>query len=115
MGKPLKNNPAKVILRIVEVRGKCRAGHEVGQEFDLGDGLVLGYTGGAKTLCPSAYNAIFPGYRVLRHGGIHPFIAEKDEDVLHVPCPDPFNIVVLQLRRIDEPETRFPRKGQENW
>jgi uncharacterized repeat protein (TIGR04076 family) len=112
MEKTLKNNPCKVILKIVSVRGTCIAGHEVGQEFDLGDGLILGYSGGAKTLCPSVYHAIFPGYRVLRHGGIHPW--EKDEDILTIPCPDPFNPVIMELRRIDEPETKFPRKGQED-
>lgn len=112
-GKPrkqTKHNPAKVILRIVSVKGTCVAGHELGQVFDLGDGLILGYSGGAKTLCPSAYHAVFPGYRVLQHGGVHPW--EADNDVLTVPCPDPFNSVVMELRRIDEPETKFPRKEE---
>jgi uncharacterized repeat protein (TIGR04076 family) len=112
MGKQVKNNPCKVILRIISVRGTCIAGHEVGQEFDLSDGLILGYTGGEKTLCPSAFGAAFPGYRVLRHGGIHPW--ETDEDILTIPCPDPFNPVIMELRRVDEPPTKFPRKGQEN-
>jgi len=113
MGKQVKNNPCKVVLKIVSVRGTCVAGHEPGQEFDLGDGLVLGYSGGEKTLCPSAFSAVFPGYRVLRHGGVH--FWEADEDVLTIPCPDPFNPVVMELRRIDEPETKFPRKGHENF
>jgi len=112
MSKEIKNNPCKVILKIVSVRGTCVAGHEVGQEFDLGDGLVLGYSGGGKTLCPSAYNAAFPGYRVLRHGGVHYW--EADEDTLTIPCPDPFNPVIMQLRRLDEPETRLPPERTKN-
>ena len=105
MAGGLKNNPCKVILRVISVKGTCVAGHEVGQEYDLGDGLVLGRSGNGRTLCPSAFYAVYPGYRALRHGGIHPW--ETDEDILTVACPDPKNPVVMELMRVDEPETRF--------
>lgn len=110
--KRIKHNPARVMLRIVSVKGKCIAGHEPGQVFDLGDGLILGYSGRGKTLCPSAYHTVFPGYRVLRHGGVHPW--EADKDVLTIQCPDPFNPVVMELRRVDEPEAKLPCE-EESW
>ena len=37
-------NPARVILKIVSVKGTCQAGHKVGQEFDLSKEFTLGYT-----------------------------------------------------------------------
>jgi uncharacterized repeat protein (TIGR04076 family) len=91
-------NPAKVILKIVSVKGTCAAGHKVGQEFDLSKDISLGYSGAPGAICPSAFYAIFPSWRVLRHGGELPY--EEDKEKAHVACPDPFNPVMLELRRV---------------
>jgi len=91
-------NPEKVILRIVSVKGTCAAGHFAGQEFDLGKDFLLGVSGDPQALCPSAFHAIFPSWRVLRHGGEFPW--EKDRDKTTIACPDPFNPVVMELRRV---------------
>jgi uncharacterized repeat protein (TIGR04076 family) len=37
---------------------------------------------------------------VLRHGGEFPW--EENKDKAHVACPDPFNPVVMELRRVKE-------------
>ncbi len=90
--------PYKVVLKITSMQGKCDAGHKVGDEFDLSKDFTLGYSGNGKTICPSAFYAAFPNWRVLRFGGELPW--EKDKDTAHVACPDPLNPVVMELRRI---------------
>jgi uncharacterized repeat protein (TIGR04076 family) len=93
-------NPEKVILRIVSAKGTCAAGHKPGQEFDLSRDFTLGASGNPGTICPSAFSAVFPSWRVLRFGGEFPW--EEDKDKTHVACPDPFNPVVMELRRVKE-------------
>jgi uncharacterized repeat protein (TIGR04076 family) len=92
--------PAKVVIKIISVKGTCEAKHEVGQEFDLSRDFILGYERHPNTICPAALFAAYPNYRVLRFGGSLPW--EEDEDVAHVACPDPFNPVVIQLKRQKE-------------
>jgi len=93
-------NPEKVILKIVSVKGTCAAGHYAGQEFDLSKDFLLGVSGDPRALCPSAFHAIFPSWRVLRHGGAFPW--EEDRDKTTIACPDPFNPVVMELRRVKQ-------------
>jgi uncharacterized repeat protein (TIGR04076 family) len=93
-------NPEKVILKVVSVKGTCAAGHHVGQEFDLSKDFLLGLSGNPQAICPSAFHAIFPAWRVLRHGGEFPW--ENDRDTTTIACPDPFNPVVMELRRVKE-------------
>jgi uncharacterized repeat protein (TIGR04076 family) len=93
-------NPEKVILKIVSVKGRCAAGHKEGQEFDLSKDFTLGFSGNPNTICPSAFYASYPSWRVLRHGGeLH---WSDDKNKAHVACPDPFNPVVIELQRIKQ-------------
>ena len=94
------SKPAKVVLKIVSVKGKCNAGHKVGQEFDLSKDFTLGYREDGQALCPSAFYAAFPNWRVLRFGGELPW--EENKDLAHVACPDPVNPLVMELKRIRE-------------
>jgi uncharacterized repeat protein (TIGR04076 family) len=93
-------DPVKVVLKVVSVKGTCAAGHKVGDEFDLSKDFTLGFSGAGKALCPSAFYAAFPNWRVLRFGGEFPW--EEDKDKSCVACPDPVNPVVMELRRIRE-------------
>jgi uncharacterized repeat protein (TIGR04076 family) len=92
--------PMKVVLKITSMKGNCVAGHKVGDEFDLSQDFVLGYSGAKKVLCPYAFYAAFPSWRVLRFGGVFPY--EEDKDTSHVACPDPLNPLTMELRRIRE-------------
>jgi len=92
--------PMKVILKIISAKGFCAAGHKVGDEFDLSKDFTLGYSGNGKCICPSAFYAAFPNWRVLRFGGELPW--EKDKDTSHLACPDSENPVVIELRRVRE-------------
>ena len=89
---------SRVILKIISVKGKCNANHRVGQEFDLSKEFSLGYTEDGRALCPSAFHAAFPGWRVLRFGGAAPW--EEDKDRILVACPDPLNPLMMELRRV---------------
>ena len=91
-------NPEKVILKIISVKGTCAAGHFVGQEFDLSKDFLLGVSGDPRAICPSAFHAVFPSWRVLRHGGEFPW--EEDREKTTIACPDPINPVVMELRRV---------------
>jgi uncharacterized repeat protein (TIGR04076 family) len=94
------SKPFPVVLKIISVKGKCNANHQVGQEFDLSKEFKLGYTEDGRGLCPSAFYAAFPSWRVLRFGGELPW--EKDKDYAHVACPDPMNPLIMELRRVKE-------------
>ena len=95
-------NPERVILRIISVKGTCAAKHREGQEFDLSKDFSLGYSGDSGVLCPSAFYATYPSWRVLRHGGEFPW--EEDKDKTYVACPDPMNPVLIELRRVKDQE-----------
>ncbi len=92
------DNPEKVILKIISVKGTCDAAHREGQEFDLSGVFNVGTSPDGKAICPSAFNAAYPYWRTLRFGGGFPW--EKDKDRVHVACPDPFNPVIMELRRV---------------
>ena len=90
----------KVILKIVSVKGTCNAGHREGQEFDLSSEFTVGISKDGRALCPSAFHAAFPYYRVMRYGGEFPW--EADKDTAHAACPDALNPVVMEIRRVKE-------------
>ena len=90
-------NPERVTLKIISVKGTCAAKHFEGQEFDLSQDFMVGLSGNPGILCPSAFHALFPSWRVLRHGGEFPW--EEDKAKAHIACPDPINPVVMELRK----------------
>lgn len=89
----------RITAEIVSQCGHCSAGHRVGQTFDLGDGLVLGFAGNGQQLCPMAFYACVPYWRALRYGAEFPWEADG---TVRVACPDPRNPVTLELCRTDE-------------
>ena len=95
------SNPARVFLRIISAKGTCLANHKEGQEFDLSQEFTLGHRStNPKTLCAAGFYAVYPTWRVLRYGGELPW--EEDKDRVKIACPDPFNPVVMELRRVKE-------------
>lgn len=93
-------NPERVFVKILSVKGTCAAGHQEGQEFNLGQDFTVGLSGDPRTLCPHAFHAVYPSWKVLRHGGEFPW--EKDREKTYIACPDPFNPVMMELRRVKE-------------
>ena len=81
----------EILVKVVSQKGKCEQEHKVGEQWVLG----------AKTpegICCSALAALLPNARVLAFGGSLPW--ESDPDVSTVACPDAFNPVVFELKRL---------------
>ena len=81
---------ADVIAVVVSQKGRCAAGHKVGQSFVIGQKTPPG-------LCSWAFAALFPFAEVLQFGGSFPW--EPDKSKATVACPDATNPVVFELRR----------------
>jgi len=79
----------RVVGEIISVKGKCSAGHYVGETLELSC-----YDSGG--LCGFFYHDIFPALSTFQFGGNMPWW-EGDEIILH--CPDQENMVTLKLRR----------------
>jgi len=81
----------EVVARVVSQKGKCVAGHEVGDEFAMGQTTP-------PWMCSWAFYTLFPFAEVLQFGGSFPW--EDDPNRATVACPDPGNPVVFELRRV---------------
>ena len=83
----------KVRVRVVNQKGTCALGHQVGDQWVITDKTPEG-------ICLSAFDVLYPNLRVLGFGGSFPW--EADPDVSTLVCPDPANPVVFELRRLRE-------------
>lgn len=82
-----------VAIKITSQKGKCDAGHKVGDEWIIKkDGLTPG------GMCITAYNVSFPYVMTLMFGGSFPW--EDNPDITRIACPDPDNPLILELKRI---------------
>jgi uncharacterized repeat protein (TIGR04076 family) len=83
----------KIIAKVISQKGKCEAGHKVGDEFII-DPLKT-----PAGMCPWAFYTVFPFAEPLQFGGAFPW--EKDPAKAKVACPDANNPVIFELRRVD--------------
>lgn len=81
-----------VIAKIISQKGTCVAGHEVGDEFIMGQKTPL-------DMCSWAFYTLFPFAEVLQFGGSFPWEKERKATVV---CPDAANPVVFKLRCLPE-------------
>lgn len=79
----------KVTGTIISVKGKCNAGHYVGEEFEISCHNPAG-------LCGFFYHDIFPTLSTFQFGGSMPWWGK---DTIDLSCPDKDNEVVIRLRR----------------
>ncbi len=82
-----------IIARVVSQKGKCEAGHHVGDEFVIGQMTPSG-------MCSWAFHSLFPFAEVLEFGGSFPW--EATPDIATVACPDAANQVVFELRLVKD-------------
>jgi len=79
----------KIIGTVIDQKGTCSAGHEVGDRFELScynsDGL-----------CGFFYNFLFPRLSVMQFGGRYPWWSEG-QTTFEYQCPDKKNPVTLRL------------------
>ncbi len=85
----------RIVGTIKEVKGKCNAGHNIGDKLELS-----GHNTGG--LCGFFYHDIFPYIIMLQFGGSYPKEWVADQDVVEFECMDKSNAVKIELRRIRE-------------
>lgn len=88
----------KVILRLIDQKGKCRChyGHKIGDEFDFDTGRGM--------LCPMAMHVAFPYVDILRYGGKLPVNSTYGKFVFCCPDVDVINVFEIELLEMDLPE-----------
>lgn len=84
----------RVVGTIKTIKGKCSAGHQVGDQLELS-----GHNTGG--LCGFFYHDIFPYIIMLQMGGGFP-PGWGNPDVVELECMDRVNAVKIELRRIRE-------------
>jgi len=83
-----------IIARVVSKKGSCEAGHEVGDEFVIGQATPPG-------MCSWAFHALFPFAEVIQFGGSFPW--EAKPGTATVACPDASAAVVFEIHRAKSP------------
>lgn len=83
----------EVVAKVISQKGTCSAGHEVNDEFIIGEKTP-------SDLCSWAFCTVFPFASVLQFGASFPW--EDNPDKTTVACPDPENPVVFELKRLRE-------------
>ncbi len=81
----------KILGTIKDVKGQCNANHKEGDVIELS-----GHDSGG--LCGFFYHDIFPSIITLQFGGTFPW--SQDSDVVELECPDRYNVVKIELKRI---------------
>ncbi len=89
-----ENHEYKVELRVIEQKGTCSFGHKVGDVIVFDGRKVDG------EICFSALYSVIPKVYAMRYGVQFPWL--EDKDVATHACPDAYNPVVFEVRRITE-------------
>jgi len=87
-------NPKKMVIEVVEAKGKCAFGYKVGDKWE---------TQGLKCIpdfCGAAFHTAFPALFALNFGSEF-FFMENPDSIDTVTCPDGGNIV-FKVTRIKE-------------
>jgi uncharacterized repeat protein (TIGR04076 family) len=88
----------KIKVKVISQEGHCAAGHKLGDEiiFDWDTHEIDG------RLCLHALYSALPKIYALAHGGDVAFaVAEDGTRVARHACPDGYNPLILELRKID--------------
>lgn len=91
---PDRDEGYTVIARVIKQEGHCVAGHQVGDEVVFDGDTVQGM------VCIHALYSFLPKVLALRYGADFPWL--EDRDVATHACPDAWNPVVFEIRRVRE-------------
>ena len=87
-------NPKKMILEVVQVKGKCTFGYKVGDKWEtVGLKCIPGF-------CGAAFHTAFPALFALNFGAKFHFMNNPDA-IDTVTCPDGGNII-FKVTRVEE-------------
>jgi len=81
-----------IIAKVIKQQGNCGFGHKVGDEVIFDGETVQG------RVCLSALYSFLPKVYAMRYGAEFPWL--EDKDVSTHACPDAWNPVVFEIRRL---------------
>jgi len=81
-----------VVAKVIRREGHCEFGHRVGDEVVFDGDTVQG------RVCISALYSFLPKVFAMRYGARFPWL--DDPDVATHACPDAWNPVVFEIRRV---------------
>ncbi len=87
----------QIIATVQSVKGHCDFGYQVGEQVVFDGETVQG------RVCLHALYSFLPKVFAMRYGADFPWL--KDKDVATHACPDAFNPVVFEIRRVEESNT----------
>ncbi|MGD8463833.1 MAG: TIGR04076 family protein [Anaerolineae bacterium] len=87
-----KDEGYTIIARVIKQEGHCIAGHQVGDQVVFDGATVQG------KVCIHALYSFLPKVFAMRYGAEFPWTEESD--VTTHACPDAWNPVVFELRRV---------------
>jgi uncharacterized repeat protein (TIGR04076 family) len=82
----------KIVARVIKKEGHCAAGHVVGDEVVFDGQTVEG------KICMHALYSFLPKVFAMRYDAQFPWL--EDPDVATHACPDAWNPVVFEIRRV---------------
>jgi uncharacterized repeat protein (TIGR04076 family) len=85
--------PCKIIAKVISQKGTCEFGHKVGDEVVFDGETVQG------RVCLSALYSFLPKVFAMRYGATFPWLKDDKDRATHA-CPDAFNPVVFEVRRV---------------
>ena len=90
------SKPYTIFVKVLSVNGKCEFGHRVGDEIVFDGQTIEG------RVCLHALYSFLPKVFAMRYGAEFPWLDADHKDVAAHACPDAYNPVVFELRRIQE-------------
>jgi len=90
-----KFNPKKMVIEVVQAKGKCTFGYKVGDKWEtLGLKCIPGF-------CGAAFHTAFPALFALNFGAKF-FFMDNPDSIDTVTCPDGGNIIFKVTRSDNE-------------
>ena len=93
--KNFEDTGHKIIAKVISQKGTCAFGHQVGDIVGFDGETVQG------RVCLSALYSFLPKVFAMRYGANFPWLKD-DNDVATHACPDAYNPVVFEIRRVRE-------------
>jgi len=92
-GKDSEDKGYLVTAKVISQQGTCAFGHKAGDEVIFDGETVQG------RICLHALYSFLPKVFAMRYGADFPWITENKDVSTHA-CPDAYNPVVFEIRRI---------------
>jgi len=90
--------PYKIVVRVLSVEGHCEFGHQPGDQVVFDGERING------RICLHALYSFLPKVFAMRYGATFPWLDEEHQDVSTHACPDAYNPVVFEIRRLPHAE-----------